>query len=140
MTKWSDLERLDIKGVIESILRNSGRDLRELEKLAPSRITVPSGSLVKVDYDGDEPAAQVRLQECFGLMDSPKVAFGRIPVVITLLSPANRPIQVTKDLAGFWVGAYQMVRKDMRGRYPKHNWPEDPLSAVASKRTLKRKE
>jgi ATP-dependent helicase HrpB len=140
MTKWSDLERLDIKGVIESILRNSGRDLRELEKLAPSRITVPSGSLVKVDYDGDEPAAQVRLQECFGLMDSPKVAFGRIPVVMTLLSPANRPIQVTKDLAGFWVGAYQMVRKDMRGRYPKHNWPEDPLSAVASKRTLKRKE
>ena len=114
--------------------------MRELENLVPSYITVPSGSRVLVNYDGDEPTAQVRLQECFGLMSSPKVASGRIPVVITLLSPANRPIQVTKDLAGFWAGAYQMVRKDMRGRYPKHNWPEDPLSAVASKRTLKRKE
>lgn len=140
MFKWSDLEKIDLKRVIESILCGAGHDLRELENLVPSHITVPSGSRVLVNYDGDEPTAQVRLQECFGLMSSPKVASGRIPVVITLLSPANRPIQVTKDLAGFWAGAYQMVRKDMRGRYPKHNWPEDPLSAVASKRTLKRKE
>ena len=140
MSKWSDLEKIDLKRIIESILCGAGHDLRELENLVPSHITVPSGSRVLVNYDGNEPTAQVRLQECFGLMSSPKVASGRIPVVITLLSPANRPIQVTKDLAGFWAGAYQMVRKDMRGRYPKHNWPEDPLSAVASKRTLKRKE
>ena len=71
-------------------------------------------------------------------MESPKVAGGRVPVVMTLLSPACRPIQVTKDLAGFWSGAYQLVRKDMRGRYPKHYWPEDPFTAVATRRTTRK--
>ena len=73
------------------------------------------------------------------MMASPKVAGKTVPVVMTLLSPAHRPIQVTKDLAGFWRGAYQLVRKDMRGRYPKHYWPEDPLSAVPTRRTVQRK-
>ena len=137
MTKWQDLERLDLAAVVESVLAAAGRSRRELDRLAPARMEVPSGSKVAIDYEGDEPTASVKLQECFGLMATPRVADGRAPVVMTLLSPAMRPIQVTKDLAGFWTGAYQLVRKDMRGRYPKHNWPEDPLSAVASRRTLK---
>ena len=86
-----------------------------------------------IHYEGDEPTVEVRLQECFGLMETPKVADGRVPIVLTLLSPAHRPIQVTKDLAGFWRGAYHLVRKDMRGRYPRHYWPEDPLTAMATR-------
>lgn len=134
MTKWRDLERLDLAAVMDFILSGSGHDRRELDRLAPARMAVPSGSHMLIHYDGAEPTVEVRLQECFGLMETPKVAGGTVPVVMTLLSPAQRPIQVTKDLAGFWRGAYQLVRKDMRGRYPKHYWPEDPLTAVATRR------
>ena len=129
MTRWRDLERLDIAAVMDLLLAQAGHDRRELDSLAPPRIEVPSGRTAAIRYDGDEPTAEVRLQECFGMTDTPKVAGGRIPVVMTLLSPAQRPIQITKDLAGFWKGAYQLVRKDMHGRYPKHYWPEDPLTA-----------
>ena len=135
MTKWRDLERLDMVAVMESILSAAGHDRRELDRLAPARMEVPSGSRLEIHYDGEEPTVEARLQECFGLMETPKVAGGRVPVVMALLSPAHRPIQVTKDLAGFWRGAYQLVRKDMRGRYPKHYWPENPLDAVASRST-----
>ena len=135
MTKWRDLERIDMSKVLESILAGAGLSRRDLDRFAPARILVPTGSMVLVDYGGDEPVASARLQECFGMMDTPKVADGAVPVVMTLLSPAQRPVQVTKDLAGFWRGAYQTVRKDMRGRYPKHYWPEDPLTAVPTRRT-----
>ena len=138
MSKWRDLEKLDISSVIRTILLEKGIDLRRLDALAPSKMEVPSGSRVSIDYSGDEPMASVKLQECFGLMETPKVAGGKVPVVMSLLSPAQRPIQVTKDLAGFWRGAYQLVRKDMRGRYPKHYWPEDPLTATPRRRTLAR--
>lgn len=134
MTKWRDLERLDISRVIDFMLAEAGHDRRELDRLAPSRMEVPSGSHMLIRYEGDEPTCEVRLQECFGLMETPKVAGGKVPVVMTLLSPAQRPVQVTKDLAGFWREGYQLVRKDMRGRYPKHYWPEDPFSAVATRR------
>ena len=134
MTKWRDLERLDIAAVMDFILSESGHDRRELDRLAPTRMEVPSGSHMTIHYEGDEPTLEVRLQECFGLMETPKVAGGKVPIVMTLLSPAQRPIQITKDLAGFWKGAYQLVRKDMRGRYPKHYWPEDPFTAVATRR------
>ena len=134
MTKWRDLERLDIAAVMDFILSEAGHDRRELDRLAPMRMEVPSGSHMTIHYEGDEPTVEVRLQECFGLMETPKVAGGKVPIVMTLLSPAQRPIQITKDLAGFWKGAYQLVRKDMRGRYPKHYWPEDPFVAVATRR------
>ena len=134
MTKWRDLERLDVTAVVDFVLAEAGHDRRELDRLAPTRMEVPSGSRLLIHYEGDEPTVEARLQECFGLMETPKVAGGRVPVVMTLLSPAQRPVQVTKDLAGFWRGAYQLVRKDMRGRYPKHYWPEDPLTAVATRR------
>ena len=134
MTRWRDLERLDLFRVFDCLLAEAGHDRRELDRLAPTRMEVPSGSHMLIRYEGDEPTVEVRLQECFGLMETPKVAGGRVPVVMTLLSPAHRPVQVTKDLAGFWKGAYQLVRKDMRGRYPRHYWPEDPLTAVATRR------
>ena len=134
MTKWRDLERVDMSRVMDVVLAAVGHDRRELDRLAPTRMEVPSGSHMLIRYEGDEPTVEVRLQECFGLMETPKVAGGRVPVVMTLLSPAQRPVQVTKDLAGFWREGYQLVRKDMRGRYPKHYWPEDPFSAVATRR------
>ncbi|MBR4259017.1 MAG: ATP-dependent helicase HrpB [Kiritimatiellae bacterium] len=138
MKKWRDLEKLDLFRVFDFILAESGHDRRELDRLAPTRMEVPSGSHMLIHYEGDEPTCEVRLQECFGLMETPKVAGGKVPVVMTLLSPAQRPIQITKDLAGFWREGYQLVRKDMRGRYPKHYWPEDPFTAVATRRTVKR--
>ncbi len=138
MTKWKDLERLDLFSVFDFMLAEAGHDRRELDRLAPTRMEVPSGSHMLIHYEGDEPTCEVRLQECFGLMETPKVAGGKVPVVMTLLSPAQRPIQITKDLAGFWREGYQLVRKDMRGRYPKHYWPEDPFTAVATRRTVKR--
>ena len=134
MTKWKDLERLDMMQVLSAVVAEAGKDRRELDRLAPVRMEVPSGSNMLIHYEGDEPTVEVRLQECFGLMETPKVAGGRVPIVMTLLSPAQRPVQITKDLAGFWREGYQLVRKDMRGRYPKHYWPEDPFTAVATRR------
>ena len=135
MSKWRDLERVDLSQVMAFILAESGHDRRELDRLAPVRMEVPSGSHLLIHYEGDEPTCEARLQECFGMMETPKVAGGRVSVVMTLLSPAHRPIQITKDLAGFWREGYQIVRKDMRGRYPKHYWPEDPFTATATRRT-----
>ena len=134
MSRWSDLERLDMSAVLDFMMSESGHDVRELDRLAPTRMEVPSGSHMLIHYEGDEPTVEVRLQECFGLMETPKVAGGKVPIVMTLLSPAQRPVQITKDLAGFWREGYQLVRKDLRGRYPKHYWPEDPFSAVATRR------
>ncbi len=134
VSKWKDLEKVDLFAVIDFILFESGHDRRELDRLAPQRIEVPSGSHMLVHYEGDEPTVEVRLQECFGLLETPKVMNGKVSVVMTLLSPAQRPIQITKDLAFFWKEGYPLVRKDMRGRYPKHYWPEDPFTAVATRR------
>jgi len=138
MARWRELEKLDIASVMDFILSEHGHDRRELDRLAPVKMEVPSGSHMTIHYEGDEPTVEVRLQECFGLMETPKVGGGKVPIVMTLLSPAQRPIQITKDLAGFWKGAYQLVRKDMRGRYPKHYWPEDPFDAVATRRVRPR--
>jgi ATP-dependent helicase HrpB len=93
-----------------------------------------------VDYaDPTAPVLAVRLQELFGLAETPRVARGRVPLTLHLLSPAHRPVQVTSDLAGFWARSYFDVRKDLRGRYPKHHWPDDPLHAPATSRAKPRK-
>lgn len=134
MTRWTHLERIDMFSVLDFALSDSGHDRRELERLAPARIEVPSGSEVTIRYEEEGPFCEVRLQECFGMLSTPKVANGTVPVVMRLLSPAQRPVQVTKDLANFWKEGYPLVRKDMRGRYPKHYWPEDPFTAVATRR------
>jgi ATP-dependent helicase HrpB len=108
------------------------RQRAALDELAPTHLTVPSGSRIAVDYtDPASPILAVRLQEMFGLAETPRIAGGRVPVVLHLLSPARRPVQVTRDLAGFWRTTYFDVRKDLRGRYPKHHWPENPLEAPA---------
>ncbi len=115
-----------------------------LEEEAPTRLKLPSGSSAQVDYlpvlRGEPPVLAVKLQEMFGQTDTPRLADGRIPVMLHLLSPAGRPLQVTGDLRHFWGNAYKQVRAEMRGRYPKHPWPEDPLSAEPTGKTKKRLE
>jgi ATP-dependent helicase HrpB len=113
---------------------------RQLEEWAPSHVAVPSGSRIRVDYlDPGSPAVSVRLQEVFGLAATPLLGRGRVPLTFRLLSPAQRPVQVTRDLASFWRGAYAEVRKDLRGRYPKHHWPEDPLTAAPTRGARRRR-
>lgn len=114
----------------------SREQLKRIEEGAPTHLTVPSGSRPPLRYSGEEPPVlEVKLQELFGLAETPTVAWGRVAVVLHLLSPARRPVQVTRDLKGFWNGAYQEVRKELKGRYPKHPWPEDPWSAAPTKHT-----
>ena len=139
MRSLKQLRELDLVAVIEAELGHER--VHELGRLAPSRLTVPSGSRVALHYraDGEAPALAVRLQEMFGARRTPCVNGGAQPVSIHLLSPARRPIQITQDLEGFWKGSYADVRKDMRARYPKHQWPENPLDAEPTQRTVKRK-
>ena len=121
---------------IAEILRQSldYRQQRELDEMAPTHLTVPSGSKVRIDYSAEIPVLAVKLQELFGLAVGPTVCGGRIPVLLHLLSPAGRPIQVTRDLRGFWDGSYQQVKKELKGRYPRHPWPDDPWSAAPTRR------
>ncbi|GAA4437538.1 ATP-dependent helicase HrpB [Pontibacter saemangeumensis] len=112
---------------------------QEMERLAPTHLQVPSGSRIALDYsDETTPVLAVRLQEVFGLLDTPSIGGGKVPLLLHLLSPASRPVQVTRDLRSFWSSGYFEVRKDLRGRYPKHHWPEDPLSALPTRGTKKR--
>ncbi len=136
MTRAGHLGRLDLAGALQSLLPWDRR--HALDELAPTHITVPSGSRIPVDYSGETPVLAVRLQEMFGATETPRVASGRVPVLLHLLSPAGRPVQVTRDLASFWAGAYQDVKKDLKGRYPKHHWPDDPLQAEPTRRTKRR--
>jgi ATP-dependent helicase HrpB len=113
---------------------------RALDALAPTHVTVPTGSRIPVDYsDPSAPVLAVRLQELFGLAETPSVAMGKVPLTLHLLSPARRPVQVTRDLAGFWRSSYFDVRRDLRGRYPNHEWPEDPLAAASTRRAKPRR-
>jgi len=128
ITRREHLARIPLLDALAA--RLSWEERRELDTLAPSHLTVPSGSRVRIDYlDESAPAVAVRLQEVFGLTATPLLGGGRVPITFKLLSPAQRPVQVTRDLASFWRGAYAEVRKDLRGRYPKHYWPENPLEA-----------
>ncbi len=112
---------------------------QRLDAEAPTHFTAPSGSNVPIDYEGEEgPKLAIRVQELFGLAVHPVIAGGRVPLLIELLSPAHRPVQVTRDLPGFWRGSYKDVRSDLRGRYPKHPWPDDPLTAPATRRAKPR--
>jgi len=110
-----------------------------LDALAPTHLVVPTGSRIRIDYgDPEAPSVAVRLQELFGLAETPRVGEGRVPLTLRLLSPAQRPVQVTRDLAGFWRTSYFDVRRDLRGRYPKHPWPDDPLAAEPTRRAKPR--
>jgi ATP-dependent helicase HrpB len=106
-----------------------GADRRLFEAEVPEAITLPTGSRRAIDYEGNEPAVEARIQEVFGLAESPRVC--GVALAFRLLSPARRPLQITSDLASFWRGTYAEVRKEMRGRYPRHYWPENPFNAEA---------
>jgi ATP-dependent helicase HrpB len=132
------VERLDPGALLLEWLTWEQR--RALEELAPTHVTVPTGSRIPVDYSQPgAPALGVRLQELFGLAETPTIARGAVALTLHLLSPAHRPVQVTRDLAGFWRSSYAEVRKDLRGRYPRHEWPEDPLAATPTKRAKPRR-
>ncbi|MBT2475850.1 ATP-dependent helicase HrpB, partial [Microbacterium sp. ISL-103] len=119
-------------------------DAARLDELAPERLEVPSGSRIRIDYPAPDddpttrPVVAVKLQECFGWAQTPRLVDGRVPVLFHLLSPAGRPLAVTDDLASFWSGPYAQVRAEMRGRYPRHPWPEDPWAAAPTKHTKNR--
>ena len=128
------LAELDVAGILLNTLEYRRRSA--LDELAPTHLLVPSGSRIRLDYcQAESPVLAVKLQELFGLAQTPSVAGGRAPVLLHLLSPAGRPLQVTRDLKGFWDGSYHQVRKEMKGRYPKHPWPDDPWSTPPTRRT-----
>jgi ATP-dependent helicase HrpB len=132
LRRLEDLQRVDPGQALAALLSWDRR--RELDARAPERIDVPSGSSIAIDYsDPAQPVLAVRLQEVFGLKETPRIDGGRVPLTLHLLSPAHRPVQVTRDLASFWRDTYFEVRKDLRGRYPKHYWPEDPVQAQATR-------
>lgn len=134
--RLQDFARLDLRGALLALL--PWPLPLELERQAPERIAVPSGSNVSVDYTASPPVLAVKLQEMFGCEDGPRICDGGLALSIHLLSPAGRPLQVTQDLASFWRNGYPQVRKEMRGRYPKHPWPEDPVGATPTRHTRAR--
>jgi ATP-dependent helicase HrpB len=148
LEKWlapyiSGMTRLNALGTkaFSDALRNliTWRQQRLLEELAPTHITVPSGSRLPIDYRETIPVLAVRIQEMFGAKATPTIAGGRMPVMLHLLSPAGRPAQITRDLPGFWQNSYPEVKKELRGRYPKHVWPDDPLNTAPTARAKPKK-
>lgn len=134
----ADLERIDAGQALARLLPWSTGEAARFDELAPERVEVPSGSRIRVDYGGEQPVLAVKLQELFGQQESPRLADGRVPVLVHLLSPAGRPAAVTADLASFWRDGYRSVRAELRGRYPKHPWPEDPSTAEPTRYTTAR--
>jgi ATP-dependent helicase HrpB len=137
VSRLSHFGQLDLSSIIRNLL--PWPLPQRLDEWAPQHVAVPSGSSVRLDYSEIPPVLAVRLQELFGLAQTPSVAQGRQPVLLHLLSPARRPVQVTQDLASFWANTYEQVKKDLKGRYPKHYWPDDPLVAEATARIKPRK-
>jgi ATP-dependent helicase HrpB len=138
LSRLAGLAKVDLAGALLDLLDWEQR--ASLDRLAPTHLAVPSGSRLPVDYtDPSQPALAVRLQELFGLTETPRVGGGAVSVTLHLLSPAGRPVQVTRDLAGFWRSTYFDVRKDLKGRYPKHHWPDDPLTAEPTSRAKRRR-
>ena len=133
VTRQQHLKRLDLEAILKSRLDWPRQQL--MTKLAPSHIRVPSGARKSLTYlCGETPVLKVRLQEMFGLDETPRVCNGGIPIMLHLLSPAQRPVQITQDLSGFWSRTYKEIRKELKGRYPKHYWPENPCEAEATSR------
>jgi ATP-dependent helicase HrpB len=136
-TSLKDLSAGDLSDALMTLLPWELR--ARLEREAPTHFEAPTGTQLAIDYEAEQgPTIAVRLQELFGLNTHPSIAKGKIPLVLELLSPAHRPVQVTRDLPGFWRGSYAAVRSDLRGRYPRHPWPEDPASAVPTRRVKPR--
>ncbi len=136
ISKAEQLKQLNLQEIFMTIL--GWKNQQRLKHLAPTALAVASGSTIRLCYQEDKPPLlAVRIQEMFGMQETPVICDGKIPVLLHLLSPAQRPIQVTTDLAGFWQRTYPEVKKELKGRYPKHFWPDDPLAAIATRRTKK---
>jgi ATP-dependent helicase HrpB len=133
MTRRAQLERIDVGRLLRDFVGH--HRVHQLDTVVPTAFTLANGRRVAIDYGGDQPSIAVRVQDLYGTTTHPSVADGKIPLVLHLLSPAGRPVQITADLPGFWAGSWSEVRKDMAGRYPKHNWPLDPASAKPSRST-----
>jgi ATP-dependent helicase HrpB len=127
MSRLAHLKRLNVQAMLQA--RLDWPTQQQLDEQAPAQLLLPSGSRLRLDYRHETPVLAARLQELFGLAETPRIARGRVALQLHLLSPARRPVQITQDLATFWQGSYHSVRKELRGRYPKHHWPEDPLAA-----------
>jgi ATP-dependent helicase HrpB len=137
LSSLHQLKRVDLAWPLQALLSPEQR--RALDTVAPTHLTVPTGSRIPLDYQSaDIPVLAVRLQEVFGMTETPLVANGKVPVLIHLLSPARRPVQVTQDLKSFWKTGYAEVKKELKGRYPKHFWPDDPLPAPPTRGIKKR--
>ncbi|MYM61869.1 ATP-dependent helicase HrpB [Pseudomaricurvus sp. HS19] len=133
VSKLEDFRRLNLLSMLQSLL--PWPLPAQLDEQVPTHVVVPSGSRIAIDYTQTPPVLAVKLQEMFGCVDTPTVAGGRVRLLCHLLSPARRPLQVTQDLRGFWSGSYEHVKKEMKGRYPKHPWPDDPLQALPTAKT-----
>ena len=129
----ADFKKLDLSAILRALLPWEWQ--QRLEKLAPECVDVPSGHSIAIDYSPNPPVLAVKLQEMFGCEQTPTIANGKVALLVHLLSPAGRPLQITQDLAGFWRTSYHDVKKDMKGRYPKHPWPDNPLEAIATRKT-----
>jgi ATP-dependent helicase HrpB len=136
----TSLKDVSVGDLSEALMALVPWDLRaRLEREAPTHFEAPTGTMLAIDYEAEQgPTIAVRLQELFGLNTHPSIAKGAVPLVLELLSPAQRPVQVTRDLPGFWRGSYAAVRSDLRGRYPRHPWPEDPATALPTRRVKPR--
>lgn len=136
VTRFQDVSAGSLHDGLMSLV--PGGSQRELDRLVPTHFTAPTGQSHPIRYDGEEPVLQIRVQELFGLKTHPAIGGGKLPLLLELTSPAHRPIQTTRDLPGFWAGSWKDVRADMRGRYPKHPWPEDPAAAQPTTRAKPR--
>ena len=137
MSRAAHWQKLDLASILRDSLEWEQR--QTLDRQAPTHIPVPSGSRIAIDYENaEQPVLAVRLQEMFGLAETPSLLDGKVPLLLHLLSPARRPLQVTRDLAGFWAGSYKAVKSDMKGQYPKHYWPDNPLEAEPTARAKPR--
>jgi ATP-dependent helicase HrpB len=137
ITRRAHLTRLDLGVALGGLL--SWEQKKRLDDLAPTHVEVPSGSRVPIDYSGEVPVLAVRLQEMFGCAETPRIGGGKVALLLHLLSPARRPMQVTRDLASFWANTYKQVKADLKGQYPKHWWPDDPMQAEPTARIKPRK-
>jgi ATP-dependent helicase HrpB len=136
-TSLSQITPDDLAAALDALLPWNMR--QRLDAEAPTHFTAPTGSNVPIDYDHPEgPKISIRVQELFGLAHHPSIANGKLPLIVELLSPAHRPVQVTRDLPGFWRGSYAAVKAEMKGRYPRHPWPDDPASAAPTRRAKPR--
>lgn len=136
VTRASDFHRIGLDAGLNAMF--DWETKKRLDHLAPTHISVPSGSSIRIDYSTGEPFLAVRLQEMFGLAETPTIAAGKVALALHLLSPARRPVQVTRDLKSFWANGYPEVKRDLKGRYPKHHWPDDPWTAVPTARAKPR--